>query len=98
MFKLPPVVSAPAGNRVELANAGARLILAPDWKPVVWTEAERRTGQACGLKTIESFHTHGTPPVDRETGDGRRLSGCSWDRSGAVDLILPWGGTRDCEA
>ena len=25
-------------NRVELANAGARLILAPDWQPVVWTE------------------------------------------------------------
>jgi catechol 2,3-dioxygenase len=53
----------PAGNRVELANAGARLILAPDWEPVVWTEAERRKGQAWGLKTIESFHTHGTPPV-----------------------------------
>jgi len=52
----------PAGNRIELANAGARLILAPDWEPVVWTEAERRKGQAWGLKTIESFHTHGTPP------------------------------------
>lgn len=53
----------PAGNRIELANAGARLILAPDWEPVVWTEAERRRGQAWGLKTIETFHTHGTPPV-----------------------------------
>ena len=53
----------PAGNRVELANGGARLILAPDWEPVVWTEADRRKGQAWGLKTIESFHTHGTPPV-----------------------------------
>lgn len=53
----------PAGNRVELANAGARLILAPDWETVTWTEAERRKGQAWGLKTIESFHTHGTPPV-----------------------------------
>jgi catechol 2,3-dioxygenase len=53
----------PAGNRVELANAGARLILAPDWKPVRWTEADRRKGQAWGLKTIETFHTHGTPPV-----------------------------------
>ncbi len=53
----------PAGNRVELANAGARLILAPDWDPVVWTETERKKGQAWGLKTIESFHTHGTPPV-----------------------------------
>lgn len=53
----------PAGNRVELANAGARLILDPDWEPVCWTEADRRKGQAWGLKTIESFHTHGTPPV-----------------------------------
>lgn len=53
----------PAGNRMELANAGARLILAPDWEPVVWTETERKKGQAWGLKTIETFHTHGTPPV-----------------------------------
>lgn len=55
----------PAGNRVELANAGARLILAPDWEPVVWTETDRKKGQAWGLKTIESFHTHGTPPVKK---------------------------------
>jgi len=53
----------PAGNRVELANAGARLILAPDWPPVMWTETDRKKGQAWGLKTIETFHTHGTPPV-----------------------------------
>ena len=56
-------VYEPGGNRVEVANAGARLILAPDWEPIVWTEAERKKGQAWGLKTIESFHTHGTPPV-----------------------------------
>ena len=56
-------VYEPAGNRVEVANAGARLILAPDWEPVCWTEADRKKGQAWGLKTIESFHTHGTPPV-----------------------------------
>ena len=43
----------PGGNRVEVANAGARLILAPDWKPIVWTEEERKKGQAWGLKTIE---------------------------------------------
>ena len=53
----------PAGNRVELANAGARLVLRPDIKTVVWTEAERKKGQAWGLKTIDTFHTHGTPPV-----------------------------------
>lgn len=58
-------VYEPAGNRVEIANAGARLILDPDWKTVVWTEVERRKGQAWGLKTIESFHTHGTPPVSK---------------------------------
>lgn len=56
----------PAGNRVELANAGARLILQPDWEPVVWTETDRKKGQAWGLKTIETFHTHGTPPVKKE--------------------------------
>ncbi|WUH97169.1 catechol 2,3-dioxygenase [Spirillospora sp. NBC_00431] len=57
-------VYEPGGNRVELCNPCARLILAPDWKTITWTEAERAKGQAWGLKTIESFHTHGTPPVD----------------------------------
>jgi catechol 2,3-dioxygenase len=57
-------VYEPGGNRVEVDSAGARLILAPDWKPIVWTEAERAKGQAWGLKTVESFHTYGTPPVE----------------------------------
>jgi catechol 2,3-dioxygenase len=57
-------VYEPGGNRIELCNAGARLVLAPDWQPVDWTEAERAKGQAWGLKTIGSFHTHGTPPVE----------------------------------
>lgn len=57
-------VYEPAGNRVEVANAGARLITAPDWKPIIWTETERKKGQAWGLQTIASFHTHGTPPVE----------------------------------
>jgi catechol 2,3-dioxygenase len=56
-------VYEPGGNRIELCNAGARLILAPDWAPVSWTQAERAKGQAWGLATIESFHTHGTPPA-----------------------------------
>lgn len=56
-------VYEPAGNRVEIANAGARLIMQPDWETVTWTEAERKKGQAWGLQTIASFHTHGTPPV-----------------------------------
>lgn len=53
----------PGGNRIELCNAGARLILAPDWRTISWTREERAKGQAWGLKTIESFHTHGTPVV-----------------------------------
>lgn len=57
-------VYEPGGNRFEIANAGARLILAPDWKPIVWSQAERKKGQAWGLPTIPTFHTHGTPPVD----------------------------------
>ena len=57
-------VFEPGGHRVEVANAGARLVLAPDWRPIRWSEAERRKGQAWGLKTIESFHTYGTPPVE----------------------------------
>ncbi len=59
-------VYEPGGNRVEVANAGARLILAPDWKPITWTEDERKKGQAWGLKTIESFHTHGTPDAKHQ--------------------------------
>jgi catechol 2,3-dioxygenase len=63
-------VYEPGGNRVEIANAGARLILAPDWKPIRWTEAERKKGQAWGLKTIESFHIYGTPAVPGVPGSG----------------------------
>jgi catechol 2,3-dioxygenase len=56
----------PGGNRVEVCNAGARLILAPDWKPIVWSEAERAKGQAWGLKRISTFHTYGTPDIEPE--------------------------------
>ena len=57
-------VYEPGGNRVEVANSGARLLLAPDWKPITWSEAERKRGQAWGLQTAQSFHTYGTPPID----------------------------------
>lgn len=57
-------VLEPGGNRIELHNAGARLMLAPDWEPVTWTPEERARGQAWGLKTIESFHTYGTPVIE----------------------------------
>jgi hypothetical protein len=51
----------PGGNRIELCNPCARLIFAPDWAPISWTQQERARGQAWGLATIGSFHTHGTP-------------------------------------
>ncbi|GAA4414879.1 catechol 2,3-dioxygenase [Georgenia halophila] len=54
----------PGGNRIELAQAGARLLLDPDQPVVEWSEEERKKGQAWGMKTIETFHTHGTPIVD----------------------------------
>jgi catechol 2,3-dioxygenase len=56
-------VYEPGGNRIELCNPCARLIFAPDWAPVSWTQQERAKGQAWGLATIPSFHSHGTPPV-----------------------------------
>ncbi|MEV0381432.1 catechol 2,3-dioxygenase [Nonomuraea sp. NPDC050643] len=55
-------VYEPGGNRVELCNPLTRLVLAPDWPLITWTAKERAKGQAWGLKSIESFHTHGTPP------------------------------------
>jgi catechol 2,3-dioxygenase len=56
-------VYEPGGNRIELCNPVSRLVFAPDWEPITWTQAERARGQAWGLATIASFHTHGTPPV-----------------------------------
>ena len=35
----------PGGNRFEI-GAGGYMIFDPDWKPVVWTQAERSQGQA----------------------------------------------------
>ena len=88
-------VYEPGGNRVEVANAGARLILAPDWKPIVWTEEERKKGQAWGLKTIESFHTYGTPPVDVAgtliIADTRKINNRINERAISV---VDWGETQ----
>jgi catechol 2,3-dioxygenase len=52
----------PGGNRIEVTTGGY-LVFDPDHEPTVWTEAERARGQAWGVKTVESFHTYGTPPV-----------------------------------
>jgi catechol 2,3-dioxygenase len=57
-------VYEPGGNRIELANAGARLLLDPDSPVVEWNQAERAKGQAWGMQTISTFHTHGTPVVE----------------------------------
>ena len=58
----------PGGNRIEVTTGGY-FVYDPDCEPVVWTEAERARGQAWGVKTVESFHTYGTPVVvlHRET-------------------------------
>jgi catechol 2,3-dioxygenase len=53
----------PGGNRFEIGSGGY-LILDPDWTPIVWTQSERAKGQAWGLQTVSTFHTHGTPPVE----------------------------------
>jgi catechol 2,3-dioxygenase len=60
-------VYEPGGNRVEIANTTARLIMDPDYKTIFWTLEERKKGQAWGLPTIPSFHIQGTPmPIINE--------------------------------
>jgi catechol 2,3-dioxygenase len=58
-------VYEPGGNRVEVTT-GTHFIFDPAFEPVVWTEAERARGQAWGVKTIETFHTYGTPDLSGE--------------------------------
>jgi catechol 2,3-dioxygenase len=55
-------VYEPGGNRVEVTT-GTHFIYDPAYEPVVWTAAERARGQAWGVRTIETFHTYGTPDV-----------------------------------
>ncbi|MCH6236379.1 VOC family protein [Cognataquiflexum rubidum] len=54
-------VYEPGGNRIEVANSTARLVLDPDYQTIIWTIEERKKGQAWGLATVPSFHTRGTP-------------------------------------
>ena len=58
-------VYEPGGNRVEVTT-GTHFIYDPDYEPVAWTQAERARGQAWGVKTIETFHTYGTPDISGE--------------------------------
>jgi catechol 2,3-dioxygenase len=53
----------PGGNRIEVTTGGY-FVYAPDQPVVTWTEDERRLGQAWRVKTVPTFHTYGTPPVD----------------------------------
>jgi catechol 2,3 dioxygenase len=53
----------PGGNRIEVTTGGY-FVFDPEHPTTVWTEAERRKGQAWGVQTVESFHTYGTPPVE----------------------------------
>jgi catechol 2,3-dioxygenase len=57
----------PGGNRIEVTTGGY-LQYDPDPEVVVWNEAERKLGQAWRVKTIETFHTYGTPPVEAPAG------------------------------
>jgi catechol 2,3-dioxygenase len=57
----------PGGNRIEVTTGGY-LVFDPEHPVTVWTEAERRKGQAWGVQTVESFHTYGTPPVEAPVG------------------------------
>jgi len=61
-------VMEPGGNRIEISSGGY-LVFDPDHQVITWTEAERARGQAWGNKTVESFHTYGTPVVDMEDDD-----------------------------
>jgi catechol 2,3-dioxygenase len=62
----------PGGNRIEIFSSGY-LIFAPDWEPIVWTQAERARGQAWGLRLPESFHSYGTPHVEMAKSELREV-------------------------
>ncbi|WNM24976.1 VOC family protein [Demequina capsici] len=68
-------VFEPGGNRIEMCNPLTRMVLAPDWPVVTWTQTERLRGQAWGLGTIETFHTHGTPPLEGQDPQTYRPTG-----------------------
>ena len=53
----------PGGNRIEVTTGGY-LVYDPEQPTVVWNEDERKLGQAWRVKTVDTFHTYGTPPVE----------------------------------
>ena len=58
-------VFEPGGNRIEITTGGY-FVYDPDREPVIWSETERKRGQAWENETVESFHYYGTPPVTDE--------------------------------
>ena len=96
-------VYEPGGNRVEVTT-GTHFIYDPAYEPIRWTEAERARGQAWGVKTISTFHTYGTPPLDGTVGPAdpadertahprrhRRMS----DAEAIRELVANWVVWRD---
>ena len=69
----PVVIEARKGARARLCGISATNLEPRDApRQLGFDEAERAKGQAWGLKTIETFHTHGTPPIDQYTGPRKR--------------------------
>jgi hypothetical protein len=63
-LELVDIGSGPLGHGIldqRTGQCGAQPILAPDWRPLVWTEGERSKGGAG--KTFETVRTHETPAV-----------------------------------
>ena len=53
----------PGGNRIEVTTGGY-FVYDPDPRADrLDARPSARRGQAWGVKTVESFHTYGTPPV-----------------------------------
>ena len=56
----------PGGNRIEIYTGGF-LVLAPDFKPVIWNEETRGTGVYWGAPLPDSFLNYATPDTDEDT-------------------------------
>ena len=76
---------SPAGNRIELDNPGARLVLAPDWQPIDWSDG--RAGQGPGLGPADHLdvphprHAAGGGPRPRRERHDHRLPRPLHDRA-----------------
>jgi catechol 2,3-dioxygenase len=62
-------VYEPGGNRIEVCSGGF-LIYTPDWETVTWTPEERKKGLAWGSPLPATFHTYGTPDIEKSSTGG----------------------------